>query len=127
MKSELYLSEYIYSLIIPYCFSRGELSVWRTLFAGGMAGVFNWMVAIPPDVLKSRLQTGQCSLTTLRYVSRACQRSRSASGASWHRMTNLRHISSTWHRSTCVSGAWHRMAYLRFSSSTSLGTNLPTV
>lgn len=31
----------------------------RTLVAGGMAGVFNWMVAIPPDVLKSRLQTGE--------------------------------------------------------------------
>jgi solute carrier family 25 carnitine/acylcarnitine transporter 20/29 len=30
------------------------MSVGRTLFAGGMAGVFNWMVAIPPDVLKSR-------------------------------------------------------------------------
>ncbi|XP_056662310.1 mitochondrial carnitine/acylcarnitine carrier protein-like [Monodelphis domestica] len=25
--------------------------------AGGMAGIFNWMVAIPPDVLKSRFQT----------------------------------------------------------------------
>lgn len=25
--------------------------------AGGMAGVFNWLVAIPPDVLKSRLQS----------------------------------------------------------------------
>lgn len=28
------------------------------LFAGGMAGIFNWAVAIPPDVLKSRFQTG---------------------------------------------------------------------
>jgi hypothetical protein len=35
------------------------MSVGRTLFAGGMAGVFNWMVAIPPDVLKSRYQTGK--------------------------------------------------------------------
>lgn len=26
------------------------------LFAGGMAGVANWAVAIPPDVIKSRLQ-----------------------------------------------------------------------
>ena len=25
--------------------------------AGGLAGIFNWAVAIPPDVLKSRLQT----------------------------------------------------------------------
>ena len=39
-------------------FSRNELSVGRTLTAGGFAGMFNWLVAIPPDVLKSRLQTG---------------------------------------------------------------------
>jgi solute carrier family 25 carnitine/acylcarnitine transporter 20/29 len=38
---------------------RADLSVGRTLFAGGMAGIFNWMVAIPPDVLKSRLQIGK--------------------------------------------------------------------
>ncbi|CAL4147656.1 unnamed protein product, partial [Meganyctiphanes norvegica] len=35
----------------------GELSVAATLTAGGMAGMFNWAVAIGPDVLKSRLQT----------------------------------------------------------------------
>nr|CDS30257.1 mitochondrial carnitine:acylcarnitine carrier [Hymenolepis microstoma] len=34
-----------------------NIAVHYTLFAGGMAGVFNWLVAIPPDVLKSRLQT----------------------------------------------------------------------
>ena len=28
-----------------------------TLFAGGMAGILFWVVAIPPDVMKSRLQT----------------------------------------------------------------------
>jgi solute carrier family 25 carnitine/acylcarnitine transporter 20/29 len=33
------------------------LSPWRTLFAGGMAGILNWAVAIPADVIKSRLQT----------------------------------------------------------------------
>eukprot|EP00924_Labyrinthula_sp_SR-Ha-C_P016527 maker-scaffold_6-snap-gene-6.9-mRNA-1 protein AED:0.01 eAED:0.01 QI:164/1/1/1/1/1/2/129/286 len=27
------------------------------LFCGGMAGVLNWLVAVPPDVLKSRYQT----------------------------------------------------------------------
>jgi solute carrier family 25 carnitine/acylcarnitine transporter 20/29 len=37
--------------------SASDLSPLRTIFAGGMAGVFNWLVAIPPDVLKSRLQT----------------------------------------------------------------------
>lgn len=29
----------------------------RTLFAGGFAGIFFWMVAIPADVIKSRIQT----------------------------------------------------------------------
>lgn len=37
--------------------SSGNLSVGKTLFAGGMAGIFNWLVAIPPDVLKSRYQS----------------------------------------------------------------------
>lgn len=36
---------------------RSKLSLTNTIFCGGMAGIFNWMVAIPPDVLKSRLQT----------------------------------------------------------------------
>ncbi|XP_046747396.1 congested-like trachea protein [Diprion similis] len=35
----------------------GKLGVVSTIFAGGMAGIANWVVAIPPDVLKSRLQT----------------------------------------------------------------------
>jgi len=39
------------------------LSAWRTLFAGGSAGIVNWLVAIPPDVLKSRLQTGAVLFT----------------------------------------------------------------
>lgn len=34
-----------------------ELSALRTLGAGGLAGMLNWVVAIGPDVLKSRLQT----------------------------------------------------------------------
>ena len=38
--------------------SHNELSIPSVLFAGGMAGIFNWAVAIPPDVLKSRFQTG---------------------------------------------------------------------
>lgn len=36
--------------------SRNDLSVPRILFAGGMGGVLNWVVAIGPDVLKSRYQ-----------------------------------------------------------------------
>jgi len=35
---------------------RCELSVSKTLLAGGMAGICNWVVAIPVDVVKSRLQ-----------------------------------------------------------------------
>jgi len=36
---------------------KGNVGPFSTLFAGGMAGVFNWLVALPADVLKSRLQT----------------------------------------------------------------------
>ena len=35
----------------------GKLSPAISLFAGGMAGVSNWLVAVPPDVIKSRFQT----------------------------------------------------------------------
>lgn len=35
----------------------GTLSPLRTIFAGGMAGIFNWLVALPVDVGKSRFQT----------------------------------------------------------------------
>jgi solute carrier family 25 carnitine/acylcarnitine transporter 20/29 len=35
----------------------GNLSPLKTIFAGGMAGCFNWLVALPVDVAKSRLQT----------------------------------------------------------------------
>ncbi|TRY67464.1 hypothetical protein TCAL_05277 [Tigriopus californicus] len=34
-----------------------QLSLGRTLLAGGLAGICNWVVALPPDVIKSRLQT----------------------------------------------------------------------
>lgn len=37
---------------------KKTLSPLRTMFAGGIAGIVNWIIAIPPDVLKSRLQTG---------------------------------------------------------------------
>lgn len=37
--------------------SSEQLSVWRTVLAGGMAGIFDWIVAFPPDTLKSRYQT----------------------------------------------------------------------
>lgn len=39
----------------------GDIGVAKTLFAGGMAGICNWIVALPPDVLKSRFQAGLLS------------------------------------------------------------------
>lgn len=33
-----------------------NISPLRTMLAGGLAGIANWIIAIPPDVLKSRLQ-----------------------------------------------------------------------
>lgn len=32
------------------------MSTPTILFAGGMAGIANWLVAVPPDVVKSRFQ-----------------------------------------------------------------------
>ncbi|KAL7063570.1 hypothetical protein AAHC03_01726 [Spirometra sp. Aus1] len=49
--------EWIKELLMPENSTKSDLGVPQTLFAGGMAGIFNWLVAIPPDVLKSRLQT----------------------------------------------------------------------
>ncbi|GMS97254.1 hypothetical protein PENTCL1PPCAC_19429 [Pristionchus entomophagus] len=37
--------------------NAGKLSPGATLMAGGLAGMANWSVCIPADVLKSRLQT----------------------------------------------------------------------
>lgn len=37
--------------------SKGRLLL-GTIFAGGMAGIANWAIGMPADVLKSRLQTG---------------------------------------------------------------------
>ena len=47
------------SLSLPPSLSRQDLSPGRVLLAGGSAGMANWAVAIAPDTLKSRLQTGQ--------------------------------------------------------------------
>ena len=43
--------------ITPEGGDHSQIGVWRTLFAGGMAGIFHWVVAMPQDVLKSQLQT----------------------------------------------------------------------
>ncbi|CAF3264169.1 unnamed protein product [Rotaria sp. Silwood2] len=37
--------------------SEEKLSAWRTILAGGTAGLFSWLVGMPADVLKSRLQS----------------------------------------------------------------------
>ncbi|NXC50939.1 MCAT protein, partial [Penelope pileata] len=49
--------EWLKNILTPEGKSVSELSAPRILFAGGLAGIFNWAVAIPPDVLKSRFQT----------------------------------------------------------------------
>lgn len=55
-------------LLSVFLCSHNELSIPSILFAGGMAGIFNWAVAIPPDVLKSRFQTGLCREQALKYA-----------------------------------------------------------
>ncbi|MBN3279946.1 MCAT protein, partial [Polyodon spathula] len=57
--SGMYFMTYTWlkDILTPEGKSPSELSVPSVLFAGGMAGIFNWAVAIPPDVLKSRFQT----------------------------------------------------------------------
>jgi len=37
--------------------TSGQLSPVAVVSAGGLAGVANWIVSVPPDVLKSRFQT----------------------------------------------------------------------
>lgn len=49
--------EFFQRILMPEGGTRADLSPARTLFAGGMAGIVNWLVAIPADVLKSRQQT----------------------------------------------------------------------
>ncbi|XP_054072842.1 mitochondrial carnitine/acylcarnitine carrier protein isoform X2 [Rissa tridactyla] len=49
--------EWLKNILTPEGKSVSDLSAPRILFAGGLAGIFNWAVAIPPDVLKSRFQT----------------------------------------------------------------------
>jgi solute carrier family 25 carnitine/acylcarnitine transporter 20/29 len=48
--------EWIKQSLTPAGQDPKNLDPLKVLFAGGMAGIFNWLVAIPADVLKSRLQ-----------------------------------------------------------------------
>ena len=50
--------EIIQRALVPAGGDRTEIGIGRTIFAGGMAGIFNWIVALPADVVKSRLQSG---------------------------------------------------------------------
>ncbi|KAJ3153401.1 carnitine transporter [Geranomyces michiganensis] len=47
--------ESVYRALKPE--GKESLSVGSVLFAGGMAGVAMWSIAIPPDVIKSRIQS----------------------------------------------------------------------
>lgn len=49
-----------YELIKKYITDNGrkEATILGTICAGGSAGIANWIVGMPADVLKSRLQTG---------------------------------------------------------------------
>jgi len=49
--------EAVKTFLTPKGSKPEDLKPIPILIAGGMAGVANWTVAIPPDVLKSRLQT----------------------------------------------------------------------
>lgn len=50
--------EWIQKMLAPKE-NKSEIGIFRTIVAGGMAGIANWLVGMPADVLKSRLQTGK--------------------------------------------------------------------
>ncbi|KAG8003035.1 Mitochondrial carnitine/acylcarnitine carrier protein [Nibea albiflora] len=50
--------EYLKNLLTPEGQSVSQLSTPKILLAGGVAGILNWTIALPPDVLKSNFQTG---------------------------------------------------------------------
>lgn len=49
-----------YEALKDYLTDNGKKSITipGTVFAGGCAGIANWLIGMPFDVLKSRLQTG---------------------------------------------------------------------
>lgn len=50
--------EYVKDFAAKNIGTEGSRGLIGTIFAGGSAGVANWIVGMPADVLKSRLQTG---------------------------------------------------------------------
>ncbi|KAM9855440.1 mitochondrial carnitine/acylcarnitine carrier protein-like isoform 2-T2 [Aulostomus maculatus] len=49
--------EYLKNLLASEGQSVSQLSTANILLAGGIAGILNWTIALPPDVLKSNFQT----------------------------------------------------------------------
>ncbi|KAL1123974.1 hypothetical protein AAG570_001744 [Ranatra chinensis] len=49
--------EWLQKALKPIGENTTEMNLLKTIFAGGMAGIFNWSVGMPADVIKSRLQT----------------------------------------------------------------------
>uniref|UniRef100_A0A4W6EW09 Si:dkey-150i13.2 n=1 Tax=Lates calcarifer TaxID=8187 RepID=A0A4W6EW09_LATCA len=49
--------EYLKNFLTPEGQSVSQLSTPNILLAGGVAGILNWTIALPPDVLKSNFQT----------------------------------------------------------------------
>ncbi len=57
VKGEVVVALHNYIIECCYNYSRDELSPLSVVEAGSAAGMLNWMAAIVPDTLKSRLQT----------------------------------------------------------------------
>lgn len=57
--------EYVKELAAKEIGTEGSRALIGTIFAGGSAGVANWIVGMPADVLKSRLQTGNTQISIL--------------------------------------------------------------
>ncbi|XP_069544867.1 mitochondrial carnitine/acylcarnitine carrier protein-like isoform X1 [Brachyistius frenatus] len=49
--------EYLKRFLTPEGQSVSQLSTPNIILAGGVAGILNWTIALPPDVLKSNFQT----------------------------------------------------------------------
>ncbi|GLH06736.1 hypothetical protein R5R35_007938 [Gryllus longicercus] len=49
--------DWLQRVLTPEGQDANKIGLLSTIFAGGMAGVANWLVGMPADVLKSRLQT----------------------------------------------------------------------
>ncbi|XP_077294408.1 congested-like trachea protein [Arctopsyche grandis] len=49
--------EWVKELLTPPDAKAGDIGMTATIMAGGSAGIANWLIGMPADVLKSRLQT----------------------------------------------------------------------